>query len=153
MLFEAAALVLGGVIGSMLIWVARDQVMMWVSVALATTIVLNTVAGIQTAKGTPAGLTVSDLGEVEVLSATWQEGESIWLWVRRPGVIEPIYVRLPYDKAAAEQLHKALTLAEETGTKVKLGKKPGGKKIDGDAEALESEFYADPVTGLPPKEV
>jgi hypothetical protein len=86
------------------------------------------------------------LAEAKVLGAELREGQSIYLWVRVPGVDEPRSYLLPWDQKLAQQLHKAQREANERGTDVRARNlfKHGPR----DDHAM---FYARPQESRPPK--
>lgn len=84
--------------------------------------------------------------EASVLSATFVEGEAIYLtllWHRVPGLY-----RLPWDRDAAEQLQEALREAQRNGTNPVM-RLPFERSWDRN----EPRFYALPQPKLPDKPV
>jgi hypothetical protein len=58
--------------------------------------------------------------DVEVLSATWEEGKTIWVWVRFPGQTAPVSIALPWSEGQAENLHRGIEGAMDTGGTVEI---------------------------------
>jgi len=88
-----------------------------------------------------------DLAEARVIGADLREGESIYLWLRTPGVEEPRSYILPWDQKLAEQLHGAQREANATGTAVHArGLFAAGQ------DRQQPMFYALPQPARPPKE-
>ena len=88
-----------------------------------------------------------DFAEAKVLAADMREGESIYLWLRMPGVEEPRFYVLPWDQELAKQLHKAQRDANARGTAVQA---KNLFKTSHDRE--RPMFYAMPQPALPPKQ-
>ncbi|MDH3669775.1 MAG: hypothetical protein OES46_01255 [Gammaproteobacteria bacterium] len=88
-----------------------------------------------------------DLSEAVVLHADWREGESIYLWLRVPGIDDPRAYVLPWDQKQAEQLFAAQREAESRRTEVHV-ERPFGR---GEEESQQPVFYAVPQPAPPPK--
>jgi hypothetical protein len=87
------------------------------------------------------------LAEAKVLGAEVREGQSIYLWVRVPGVDEPRSYLLPWDQKLAQQLHKAQREANQRGTDVRARNLfKYGPRVDD-----HTMFYARPQEARPPK--
>ncbi len=88
-----------------------------------------------------------DLSEAVVLHADWREGESIYLWLRVPGIDDPRAYVLPWDQKQAEQLFAAQREAEPRRTEVHV-ERPFGRDQE---ESQQPVFYALPQPAPPPK--
>ncbi len=88
-----------------------------------------------------------DLSKAVVLHADWQEGESIYLWLRVPGIDDPRAYVLPWNQKQAEQLFAAQREAEARRTEVHV-ERPFGR---GEEESQQPVFYAVPQPAPPPK--
>ncbi len=86
-----------------------------------------------------------DLSKAVVLHADWREGESIYLWLRVPGVDDPRAYVLPWKQNLAEQLFGAQREAESRGTEVHV------ERPFGHDESQQPVFYAVPQPQPPPK--
>jgi hypothetical protein len=150
LLLFAASLAVATALAAVAIWSPRA---LWVKVgALAITasfVPLTYVSLVELlSRPKPVALEWSRAGlaEAKVLGADLREGQSIYLWVRVPGVDEPRSYLLPWDQRLAQQLHKAQREANERGTDVRaknLFKR--GPKDD------HPVFYARPQEARPPK--
>lgn len=87
-----------------------------------------------------------DFSEAKVLAADMREGESIYLWLRMPGVEEPRFYALPWDQELAKQLHGAQRDANARGTAVHA---KNLFRTNRDPQQLM--FYAMPQPAQPPK--
>lgn len=87
------------------------------------------------------------LSKAVVLQADWREGESIYLWLRIPGIDDPRAYVLPWSREQAEQLFAAQREAESRGTEVHV-ERPFGR---GEHESQQPVFYAVPQRPPPPK--
>jgi len=89
----------------------------------------------------------ANLAEAKVLGADLREGESIYVLLRVPGVDEPRFYMLPWDRDLAEQLHKAQREAAQQGTDVRA------KNLfrNGPERDQQPVFYARPQEARPPK--
>lgn len=88
-----------------------------------------------------------DLSEAVVLHASWREGESIYLWLRVPGIEDPRAYVLPWSQEQAEQLFAAQREAKSRRTEVHV-ERPFGR---GEEESQQPVFYAMPQPAPPPK--
>ena len=88
-----------------------------------------------------------NLSKAVVLHADWREGESIYLWLRVPGIDDPRAYVLPWNQKQAEQLFAAQREAEAQGTEVQV-QRPFGR---GEEESQHPVFYAVPQPAAPPK--
>lgn len=147
----AASLGLAAALAAIAIWSPRA---LWVKVsALALTalfVPLTYVSVVELlSRPKPIALEWSGdhLGEAKVLGAELREGQSIYLWLRIPGVDEPRSYMLPWDQKLAEQLHKAQREASQLGTDVRA--KNLFKK--GPESKQRAVFYAKPQEARPPK--
>ena len=86
-----------------------------------------------------------DLSKAVVLHADWREGESIYLWLRVPGVDDPRAYVLPWKQNLAEQLFGAQREAESRGTEVHV------ERPFGHDESQQPVFYAVPQPPPPRK--
>ncbi len=86
-----------------------------------------------------------DLSKAVVLHADWREGESIYLWLRVPGIDDPRAYVLPWNQKQAEQLFAAQREAESRRTEVHV-ERPFGRGQD-----ESQQFYALPQPAAPPK--
>ena len=86
--------------------------------------------------------------EATVLASTLREGHGIYLWLQLAGSDEPRAYVLPWNRALAEQLLKALAEAEEYDGQVKM-RWPFEPSLDD----REPKFYALPQPAPPPKDL
>ncbi|MGH6898425.1 MAG: hypothetical protein ACREJ5_18045 [Geminicoccaceae bacterium] len=90
----------------------------------------------------------SGAAEAEVLAARQVENQGIYLWLQLPEIAEPRAYVLPWDRASAEQLQRALREAEQQGSGVQM-RLPFEPSLDD----REPKFYALPQPALPPKDL
>ena len=88
-----------------------------------------------------------DLSKAVVLHADWREGESIYLWLRVPGIDDPRAYVLPWNQKQAEQLFAAQREAESRRTAVHV-ERPFGR---GQHKSQQPVFYAMPRPTPPAK--
>jgi hypothetical protein len=91
---------------------------------------------------------LSSAAEAEVVAARQVENQGIYLWLQLPDVAEPRAYVLPWDRASAEQLQRALREAEQKGSGVQM-RLPFEPSLDD----REPKFYALPQPALPPKDL
>ena len=87
-----------------------------------------------------------DFSEAKVLAADMREGESIYLWLRMPGVEEPRFYVLPWSEELAKQLHGAQRDANARGTAVHAK-----NLFRTNHDPQQPVFYAMPQPERPPK--
>ena len=87
-----------------------------------------------------------DFSEAKVLAADMREGESIYLWLRMPGIEEPRFYVLPWDQELAKQLHGARRDANAQGTAVHVR-----NLFRTNRDPQQPMFYAMPQPAQPPK--
>ncbi|HEX2115030.1 MAG TPA: hypothetical protein VHM01_11550 [Alphaproteobacteria bacterium] len=85
--------------------------------------------------------------EANVLGATINEGQAIYVWLQMPGVDEPRAYTLPWSMELAKQLQEARRKAEEQGTG--LGMR---LPFEHSWDKQEPKFYPLPQPALPPKD-
>jgi hypothetical protein len=90
----------------------------------------------------------NDAAEAQVLAARQVENQGIYLWLQLPEIAEPRAYVLPWDRASAEQLQRALREAEQQGGGVQM-RLPFEPSLDD----REPKFYALPQPALPPKDL
>jgi hypothetical protein len=88
-----------------------------------------------------------DFSDAKVIAADMREGESIYLWLRMPGVDEPRFYILPWDQELAKQLHGAQREASARGTAVHAK-----NLFRTNLDSQQPVFYAMPQPARPPKE-
>lgn len=88
-----------------------------------------------------------DFSDAKVIAADMREGESIYLWLRMPGVDEPRFYVLPWDQELAKQLHGAQREASARGTAVRAK-----NLFRTNLDSQQPVFYAMPQPARPPKE-
>ncbi len=147
----AAALALAAALASISIWSPRA---VWIKVAaLALAVLFLPVAYLSVvdllSRPKPIALEWqrAGLAEAKVIGADLREGESIYVWVRTPGVAEPRAYVLPWDQKLAEQLHGAQREANARGTAVHAR-----GLFEGSEDRQDPVFYALPQPARPPKE-
>jgi hypothetical protein len=86
--------------------------------------------------------------EAEVLASRPVENEAIYVWLQLPDVAEPRAYVLPWSRASAEQLQKAMREARQNGGGVRMRLPFEASLDDG-----ERKFYAQPQPALPPKDL
>jgi hypothetical protein len=84
--------------------------------------------------------------EADVLAGRIVEGEAIYVWLGFGDLAEPRAYRLPFDRATAEELRRALQEGREHGGGVKM-RLPFEPSLDDQ----EPRFYAPPRPRLPAK--
>lgn len=121
LLFLGAATGLAALAG-LTLWARRELRVRAGAVALALGTLLILYAGFLDLLSRPRPLAVAlSKGEVDVLAAVPAEGEAIYLWLLLPGVAEPRYFVMPWDRDAAEQLQGAQREAgKEGGVRMRL---------------------------------
>ena len=82
------------------------------------------------------------------------EPRAIYVWLMVPGARAPIALALPWNEAAAAELHDAQQQAKRRGTEVRMGKPGhGGAHPHQGNEPGAGMFYPAPEPALPPKAV
>jgi len=96
----------------------------------------------------PVGLEFAraQAAEAEVLAGRIVEDEAIYLWLGFGDLAEPRAYRLPFDRATAEELRRALERSREEGGGVRM-RLPFEPSLDDQ----EPRFYAPPQPRLPLK--
>ena len=122
-----------------------------VAMCLASALLVTGYAGLLELLGRPKPIELAwspALGEdAEVVASAMQEGEAIYLWLRRDQAPEPRSYRLPWSLDQAKRLQQAQQQAEASGTGVRM-RRPN----DNLAEEDEPLFYAAPQEALRPKQ-
>ena len=95
----------------------------------------------------PLRLEWRDAAAAEVVSAVPVEGEGIYLWLKRPGSMEPRAYVLPWGIDAAQQLQTAMSDAEANGTVVQMA-----VPFEAGLDDREPKFYATPQRAQPAKD-
>jgi hypothetical protein len=100
-------------------------------------------------KPKPVGLEwwQTEAADAEVLASRLVEDEGIYLWLQLPDLAEPRAYVLPWDRASAEQLQRAMRAAEQIGGDVQM-RLPFEPSLDDG----ERKFYAQPQPAPPPKD-
>jgi hypothetical protein len=87
-----------------------------------------------------------ELPEATLLSASLQENQAIYLWLKVPEIDEPRAYTLPWSRSLAEQLQRARREAKKNRNGVRVR-----RPFDGTEDPRERMFYAAPRKSLPPK--
>ncbi len=90
---------------------------------------------------------LGDTDDADVLAAELQEGQAIYLWLRRDGAAEPLSYRLPWSLDQAKSLQEARRRAEASGTATRM-RRPFADHSEDD----EPLFYAAPHAAAAPKQ-
>jgi len=149
-LFVAAA-ALAATLGLISIWAPRRLAIK--AAALAATMLFLPLAYASLvellSKPKPVDLEwwLSRAPDAEVLASRLVENEGIYLWLQLVEVAEPRAYVLPWDRASAEELQRALREAEQQGSGVQM-RLPFEPSLDD----REPKFYALPQPALPPKD-
>lgn len=88
-----------------------------------------------------------NVAEASVLSATFHEGEAIYLWLQLENVTEPRAYMLPWSQAVAEQLQQAQREAESNQNGLRMR-----QPFDASNENRKPMFYAPPQPARPAKD-
>ncbi len=88
-----------------------------------------------------------NVAEASVLSATFHEGEAIYLWLQLENVAEPRAYMLPWSQATAEQLQQAQREAENNQNGLRMR-----QPFDASNENRKPMFYAPPQPTRPAKD-
>lgn len=147
----AASLALATALASICIWSPRAP---WIKAAALAIVVLflpvsytSVVELLSRPKPLALEWQRAALAEARVLGADLREGERIYLWLRVPGIEEPRFYVLPWDRKLAEQLHRAQREANARGTAVRA------RNLFGTGQDRQGPmFYAAPQPARPPKE-
>ena len=150
-LFVIAA-VLAATLGLISIWAPRRLMIKGMALATATMFLPVAYASLIELLSKPKPVDLewwqNDAAEAEVVASRLIEEEGIFLWLQLPDLVEPRAYVLPWDRASAEQLQKALREAEQRGSGVQM-RLPFEPSLD----PLEPKFYAMPQPALPPKDL
>ncbi len=150
-LFVAAA-VLAAFLGTIAVWSPRRlAVKVTAVVAVAAFLPLGYAAMVELlSRPKPVSLEwwLNRSKEATVLGSVIKEGEGIYLWLQLAAAEQPRAYVLPWNRALAEQLQKALAEAEERRTQLRM-RLPFEPSLDD----REPKFYALPQPALPPKDV
>jgi hypothetical protein len=106
--FAAVVLLLGGYVYILL---PRAKYGGWANVIFATLLILS-YGSFAELLGRAKPITLSVFGDdsIQLISATWVEGEAIWLWVQED---EPRAYVLPWSEEEVRQLMGAMEKAEQ----------------------------------------
>lgn len=147
----AVSLGLASALAGICIWSPRPLWLKVSALAIAVLFLPVTYASVVELLSRPKPIALewkrADLAEAKVIGADLREGESIYLWLRVPGVEEPRFYVLPWDQQRAEQLHGAQREASAKGTAVHAR---GLFATSQDRQ--QPMFYALPQPARPPKE-
>ncbi|MFO1056749.1 MAG: hypothetical protein U1E53_07245 [Dongiaceae bacterium] len=97
----------------------------------------------------PSWLELPDQRDAELLSASFDEGKAIYVWLRVPWADEPRAYVLPWSEATAASLHDVMRQAEaeDGGGSAAMMRAPFGARTPDQ----EHPAYLQPVAALPPK--
>ena len=95
----------------------------------------------------PLRLEWRDASAAQVLGSLPVEGQSIYVWLKLPGVVEPRAYTLPWSIEAAQQLQTATSDAQANGTGVQMA-----MPFEAGLDDRERKFYAEPQPPLPAKD-
>jgi hypothetical protein len=150
-LFVVAA-ALAAALGLITIWAPRRLTVKGTALAIATVFLPVSYASLIELLGQPKPIDLEwwrgNATEAEVVAARPIEDQGIYLWLQLPDVAEPRAFVLPWDRAGAEQLQRAMREAERNGSGVQM-RQPFEPSLDDG----EPKFYARPQPALPPKDV
>lgn len=149
--FFVAFVVLSTMLVMLVVWARRR---LWIRaltvVALAVLLGLNYFAlSDLLSRPKPVALEFLETGvdEAQVLAASLDEGEAIYLWLRLPDLKQPRYYRMLWQHEAAVQLQDAMREAERRRAPVYL-RLPFEDSLD---HREDPRFYAPPQPRLPLK--
>lgn len=94
----------------------------------------------------PSWLGLPSTVDVEVVAATWDEGNAIWVWVREPGSPGPRAYVLPWSEKQAGKLHEDLEQSQKDGVQVRM------KLPVGWSPPVPFMSYPEPQMPPPPKD-
>ena len=147
----AALAVLAGVMTSISIWAPRQLRLKLGALGAAVLFLPAAYAGFLhlLSMPKPVGLEwwQTEAADAEVLASRMVEDEGIYLWLQLPDLAEPRAYVLPWDRASAEQLQRAMRAAEQIGGDVQM-RLPFEPSLDDG----ERKFYAQPQPAPPPKD-
>lgn len=88
-----------------------------------------------------------NIPEVILLHASWVEEKAIYILVEIPGIEEPRFYILPWNREEAEKFEQAIEEGEEKNEKVRIG----NPFFNADEEDRERLIYTTPAKPLPTK--
>ena len=150
LILGVASGLLAAVLVNIAIWAPRR---LWLKLAALTTaacLALVAYGGFSELLSRPKPVSLQwnggEEGTATVLAAEMREGEAIYLWIGFEGLSEPRSFVMPWDEAAARQLHGAQGEAEESGMRLRV-------RLPMDAQLVEEIplFYAEPQAPPLPK--
>ncbi len=149
-LFYTAMVALAGAIAALALWarVRRSLKVVVLALTAAWLVVAYGALAELLSRPKPVGLEFAraQAAEAEVLAGRIVEDEAIYLWLGFGDLAEPRAYRLPFDRATAEELRRALERSREEGGGVKM-RLPFEPSLDDQ----EPRFYAPPQPRLPSK--
>ncbi len=150
-LFYTAMVALAGAIAALALWarVRRSLKVVVLALTAAWLVVAYGALAELLSRPKPVGLEFAraQAAEAEVLAGRIVEDEAIYLWLGFGDLAEPRAYRLPFDRATAEELRRALERSREEGgggVKMRLPFEPS-------LDDQEPRFYAPPQPRLPSK--
>ena len=149
-IFYTAMVALAGAIAGLALWarVRRPLKVLVLALTAAWLVVAYGALAELLSRPKPVSLefALTKAAEAEVLASRIVEDEAIYLWLGLDALVEPRAYRIPFDRATAEELRKALDESREHGGGVRM-RLPFEPSLDDQ----EPRFYAPPQPRLPLK--